>query len=316
MLKEEEVVAQSYATLSIFGQAIHVKRIPLMVLAFVFYLFVKNPVHAFVFYVVLLVLVVRFMPIYAREKDRLLPFILWKYLRKGVLVMWKYLNKLIIAFINLMFVGIVMAQEQIDILGVPEKDLKKMVEELRRKERILVDDAERREKLYRQQEELEYGGELSLVLKGVNFFDYHPDMPVLFVFDRNIRHVLMWTGSAQAQYEGNVLFVGPPAHEDGRVFGFAVILEDGNAYYFAGRKVSITDKTRRVGLYYRLTSPQIIPADELIEVFLRTKGRCPVDGEAFEYKGKAYKFVKLRETIVRDKDEVFCSGSVFRLMGL
>lgn len=316
MLKEEEVVAQSYATLSIFGQAIHVKRIPLMVLAFVFYLFVKNPIYAFVFYVVLLVLFVRFMPIYAREKDRLLPFILWRYLRRGLLVMWKHLNKLIIAFVNLMLVGIVMAQEQMDILGVPEKDLKKMVEELRRKERILVNDAERREKMYRQQEELEYGGEITLTLKGVNFFDYHPDMPVLFVFDRNIRHVLMWTGSAQAQYEGNVLFLGPPAHEDGRVFGFAVILEDGNAYYFAGRKVSITDRTRRIGLYYRLISPQTVSVDELIEVFLRTKGRCPVDGEAFEYKGRLYKFIKLKESIVRDKDEVFCSGSVFRLMGL
>lgn len=316
MLKEEEVVAQSYATLSIFGQAIHIKRIPLMVLAFVFYLFVKNPIHAFVFYVVLLVVLVRFMPIYAREKDRLLPFVLWRYLRRGLLVMWKHLNKLIIAFVNFMLVGIVMAQEQMDILGVPEKELKKMVEELRRKERILVDDAERREKMYRQQEELEYGGEITLTLKGVNFFDYHPDMPVLFVFDRNIRHVLMWTGSAQAQYEGNVLFVGPPAHEDGRVFGFAVILEDGNAYYFAGRKVSITDRTRRIGLYYRLTSPQTVSVDELIEVFLRTKGRCPVDGEAFEYKGRLYKFIKLKESIVRGKDEVFCSGSVFRLMGL
>lgn len=324
-MREQELVAQNENTLSIGWQALHLKRMWLLLIAFFVYI-IWGFVPAAVVYFVGLVVVSRLFPLKLREKDQIIVYFVARkasFLSRQVFL---WLSKKTAWFMNFsLLFSIVLAQEKQsqppaqqkeepkqeeviqykkeEILFIKEEDLRKIIKELEKKEKII-----------RQQESLTFGGEMVLTLRGVNLFKYHPDLPLLFIFDRGIKHVLMYTSSAKAAYERNVLFLGPPQHEDGRVFGFAVILEDGNAYYFAGEKVSLTDPTRKVTVYYRFSSPIRVEAEALILSFLKQKGRCPFDGESLSFGGKTFIFRKLSEKILRDDNEVFCGNSVYKLV--
>lgn len=305
MLKAEEVSVQSYATLSLAGQAMHVKRLWLYPVAFGVYYFYGFP-YAVVAFFILLFLVSRISPLRVRDKDGMLYYIIMRFVflfvKKGERLTSKWLSYFVNA-LCMLFILVGFSFSQDPLLMLKQDNLKKLIKELEKKEKII-----------RQQEGLIYGGEKNLYLRGVNHFDYHPDLPVLFIFDRKVRHVLMYTESAKAVFEDNVVFLGPPSHEDGRVFGFVVILEDGNAYYFAGRKVSINDKEKQAGVYYRFITPQGAGVEDVVVSFLKAKGRCPMDNEVFSVEGKMYKFVKLKEQVVRDRDELFCDGAVYKLV--
>lgn len=317
-MSEEELLAQNETNLSLVEQALHSRRLWLVFLG-LFAGLLWGWVVGFVVYFIFLLLVVRVSPLKVREKEGV---ILRRYQMSLVVLqkrLLRALDRVVMAFMHMgLLTGVVFAQEQQQqqqqtqqpqevyrtesILFIKEEELRKIIKELERKEKII-----------RQQEDLEVGGEVELFLRGVNHFTYHPNMPLLFVFDREIKHVLLQTSSARAVFDGNVLFVSPPLHEDGRFFGFAVILQDGNAYYFAGQKVSVTDRRKQVTLHYRFRTPGKLTHEEVIVQFLQAKGRCPHDGESFSLEGKNYRFRKLKETVIRDANEVYCHGAVYRL---
>ena len=163
------------------------------------------------------------------------------------------------------------------------------------------------------QERLVYGGEKELSLSGSNFFYYHPNLPVVFVFDDPVEDVLVYSGGAKAIYKRNVLVVFPPPSETGKLFGFVVFLADGKAYSFAGERVNPLKDKKAVITYYSYYKKEVVPVERVLEAFLDMRRRCPANGEAVVIGGVKYVFEKQDKEFTNAKDEIFACGSVFRV---
>lgn len=198
--------------------------------------------------------------------------------------------------------------------------------------------------IIRQQYNVEFGGAKKYYLKDTNYFSYHPDIPILIKFDKPIRRILMLTAGAKVVYEDDYLFLAPPPEDDGKLFGFVVVFESGETVYFAGERISVIDtqdiykldktaretlgidgkkketefkpKKRQIIAYYIYKSAVVLPVSDVIEVFLRDRKRCPVNGETFSYQGQTFKFIKKTERIIKEDDEVYACGSVFKLVNI
>jgi len=194
-------------------------------------------------------------------------------------------------------------EERIDYQKISPKELEKLVKEMDEKDKIRL-----------LQKGLRYGGEKELVLRGSNYFYYHPAIPVLFVFKgKEIEDVVLWSGGAKAVFKDQNLVIFPPEREEGKLFGFVVFFKDGKAVSFIGERVNPLKEKFQVANYYEYVERREVPKEKVIEAFLREYGRCPKSGEVVVVDGRHFIFEKTEGSIASGKDQVFACGVVYRI---
>ena len=187
--------------------------------------------------------------------------------------------------------------EEKTIKDMSEKELKKFLKDLDKKEQII-----------RQQDFLKYGGYKELYLRETNTFYYSSSLPVLFVYPKDIDSVVMYAGSGKVMYDKNNLIFIPPKNEDGKFASFIVIFQDKTAHYFVGERVTISDKEKReITTYYRFVEPVKVPVERIIESFMMQYKRCPADKETINVGGTVYRFEKLDRSFLKDENEFYCN---------
>lgn len=358
MISDKELIAQNELGADLLVQALHITRVWIFIPTILVY-FNYGFMKAVVFYVFLFFIMYKLLPVKINDKDRCIHFMLLKYLDKLYVFGMRNIIKFLRWYMAMLIVKTAVAEqlppppEGVPPVPPPPQSTEPPKPEVIKKDAFnmkasevvsIITSEEIKRLIIRQQYNIEFGGTKKYYLKDTNYFSYHPDIPILIRFDKPIRRILMLTEGAKVVYEDNYLFLAPPQEEDGKLFGFVVVFEDGETSYFAGERVSFIDtqdiykldkvsrdtlgldgkkkeaqfkpKKRQVITYYIYKSPTPMLISDVIEVFLRDRKRCPVDGEMFTYQGQTYKFIRKQEKIIKEDDEVYACGFVFKLVDI
>ncbi|GEM_PF-4275486 len=197
---------------------------------------------------------------------------------------------------------------------VPVSILRKLVKERQEKFRVLLGEENVR---------VEDGSVVKWVDEngGVVRFYFHPSLGVVFRFEgKEIEGVKGFTakGSMDVFKEGEYLFLIPRGDIfSSKFMSLAVLLKDKNTEKES--EVLLVGKMRENGsmkvVYNVRVRKMNVGGDEVLAMFLKKKGRCPVDGDMFEYEGRRW-FFREKERgfpVMKKGNEVYACGKVFEI---
>lgn len=194
-----------------------------------------------------------------------------------------------------------------------------------------------------QQRNLSYGSVKTLFLKDTNHFSYIPQLPVLFLFDVPVKRVIYVSQGAKVVYEDNYIFLLPPSEIEGKLFAFVAVIGN-QPRYFVGERVTSIDNIKQDLLkadtkldkaiekgekrevvqtvervvipFYKFVSQTYLTPSEILEVFLKDRKRCPIDGETFSLEGQTYRFVKKQGNVVKEEGDIYACGNIFNIINI
>ncbi|MEM0061341.1 MAG: hypothetical protein QW726_05370 [Fervidicoccaceae archaeon] len=370
MISNDQVLAQNELSAGLIYQMTHVKRLFLIVVPIIVYLSSHSWMYSILGYFIAVLSFMKISPIRIYEKERNIINITIAFIDRKTDILYKRLLKLIRIAMSMSILIIFCSHSgyaitKDDLPPVPSKpptpptsyhsdgssdaSKPKVIKEKKTLDNInpsqlllLIKDKEIKQAIIRQEYKLSFGGYRKLYLKATNYFSFYPSLPILMVFDKDIKNIFMYSGSAQVIYDKNFLFLGPNSFSDAKVLGFAVLFKDGSLAYFAGERVSVIDDTKhlitkgdeiqqslntgkenpallkvhnnKVITYYIYKTPQKINIQDVISAFVKQVQRCPVNGETFTFDGNTYVFYeKNNERILKGENEIFACGTVFEL---
>lgn len=346
-MKKEYITAQNQHTLGFGEQILHIKRFWVFLITFFVYSISGSYLVSSLAFLLLFYASVKLHILTVREKDGLLYFLIPFYIARGVSYVSERLVKLLnrVMHMVLLLSLPVMAQviepppvQQNQNLPPPpppppepstitvEPMTSREVEALLRRENI-------KNFILDGQFHLAPGGHARMPLRENNVVYFHETMPVLLVFDKEIRDVFLLSSISAFYDERSVFVLGPS-----QVYaGFAVSFKDGEyAYFTMIKKTDFSTKAyhgedeklknfldsgknfpqapvRKLATFYYFYTPKKEPLHAVVEHYLRSRTTCPRE-EHFTYGGVLYKVKMIgKEGVMRDEGDFYACGYYWRI---
>lgn len=349
-MKKEYLNAQNQHTLGFGEQVMHVKRLWVILIGLFAYLLSGSYFFSAMFFLLLLYLSIRMLVLDIRQKEGLLHYLFAYYVSKSVVWLIQRLSRLVrfIMHACLLFTSLAFAQieppprkEEIPPPPPAPPPPPPQVSSAEAKvEPITVQEVEaiiRRENIRTFVQEGQYylapGGHAKMPLRENNVVGFHETMPVILVFDKEIKDVFILS-SISAFYDEKSIFLLGPTQVYG---GFAVSFKDGTYAYFT--LVKQTDfslsgfrkedkkldqflqkgknypppPVRKLITFYYFYTPRVLPLYQVVQAYIKSRTTCPQEG-FFTYEGVLYKVIRIgREGVLRDEGDFFACGYYWRI---